>query len=75
MNKRRRFTEELPLEETEIWSCTNDGCNGWMRDDFAFDHTPTCRLCLSPMTRTMKMVPAIAGPSGGAKPLKSGTDV
>ncbi|MBD2861947.1 MULTISPECIES: cold-inducible protein YdjO-related protein [Paenibacillus] len=71
MNKRRRFTEELPLEETEIWSCTKEACNGWMRDDFAFESTPTCRLCLSPMTRALKMIPVVSNSNGNLKPFKA----
>ncbi|MGV2805912.1 hypothetical protein GNF85_20315, partial [Clostridium perfringens] len=28
--------ENLPEEMTAIWSCTKEGCNGWIRDSFSF---------------------------------------
>lgn len=61
MNNKRKFTVDLPLEVTGIWSCTSDSCNGWMREEFALDPVPTCRLCQSPMVRTTRMAPVVSG--------------
>ncbi|WP_181438691.1 cold-shock protein [Paenibacillus sambharensis] len=55
----RKKVEEVPEELTEVWSCTNDGCNGWMRDNFAFAVEPTCQLCQSPMTKEARMLPQL----------------
>lgn len=59
MSYRRKTLEEIPEENTEIWSCTTNGCKGWMRDNFAFDHQPSCPLCSSPMTKETRMLPVL----------------
>ncbi|WP_338046519.1 cold-inducible protein YdjO-related protein [Paenibacillus tepidiphilus] len=33
---RKRLLVDLPEEMTTIWSCTNEKCNGWIRDNFVF---------------------------------------
>lgn len=33
----KKVVEEIPQADTAIWSCTNEDCNGWMRDNFAFE--------------------------------------
>ncbi|MFD0711971.1 cold-shock protein [Paenibacillus sp. GCM10027626] len=59
MYSRKKPLEEIPEEVTPIWSCTNDGCNGWMRDDFAFEAKPVCPLCSSSMVSGTKTLPAL----------------
>lgn len=59
LNSRNKHSEELPKENTLIWSCTNDGCKGWMRENFAFENKPVCFLCKSPMVSDMKMLPLL----------------
>ncbi|CAM3304332.1 cold-shock protein [Paenibacillus lupini] len=59
MYNRKKIQEEIPEAVTKIWSCTSDDCNGWMRDNFSFDQTPTCLLCHSPMISGEKMLPLI----------------
>ncbi|WP_410512891.1 cold-shock protein [Paenibacillus sp. BR2-3] len=75
MNYRKKPLEEIPEENTAIWACTSDGCNGWMRDNFAFEHAPSCRLCDSPMERSMKMLPILLNSNGDLKSLKKGISI
>jgi hypothetical protein len=72
MNYRRKLLEELPQEDTAIWSCTNESCNGWMRDNFAFDYVPTCNQCTSLMVSSVKMLPLIINTNRDMKSIKKG---
>lgn len=63
----KKSLEEIPKENTPIWSCTNDGCNGWMRDNFSFEHLPTCPICMSPMTSGTKMLTPLVNPNAALK--------
>ncbi|MGG1596988.1 MULTISPECIES: cold-shock protein [unclassified Paenibacillus] len=72
MNFRKKSLEEIPEEYTRIWSCETEGCNGWIRDNFAFEYVPTCWKCLSPMTSSMKMLPLLVNSNGDLKSLKKG---
>lgn len=45
-NKRE---EPLPSEDIETWECVDEGCNGWMRKDFATGDSPSCPFCKSEM--------------------------
>ncbi|WP_274648643.1 cold-shock protein [Paenibacillus humicola] len=53
-NSRKKPMEEIAEEMTAIWSCTNETCNGWMRDNFSFSSNPTCPQCQSPMEKGEK---------------------
>ncbi|GIO56150.1 cold-shock protein [Paenibacillus cellulositrophicus] len=75
MNYRKKSMEEIPEENTAIWSCTKEGCKGWMRDNFAFEHEPTCRLCNSPMVRDTKMLPVLNNSSADQKSAKKGVKI
>jgi hypothetical protein len=66
---------DLPKEDTSIWTCTKDGCNVWMRDNFAFEHAPTCRMCLSPMVRSMKVLPLLVNTNIDLKSRKTGIQI
>ncbi|MFC5700789.1 cold-shock protein [Cohnella faecalis] len=59
MYNRKKISEELPQEETLIWSCVSESCKGWIRDNFAFDTVPTCPLCKSAMEKTTRMLPQL----------------
>jgi len=59
MNYRKKSVEEIPEENTSIWSCVEDDCKGWMRDNFAFEQEPSCPLCNSTMVREEKMLPVL----------------
>lgn len=71
-NSRKRPLEDIPEEETAIWSCPKDGCKGWMRDNFAFATAPTCHICQSPMIKSMKKLPVLVNTNQGQKLLKKG---
>jgi hypothetical protein len=69
---RRKSLEELPQENTMIWSCQKEGCKGWIRDNFAFEYEPTCLQCLSPMISSEKMLPLLANSNKDMKDLHKG---
>ncbi|CAM3003470.1 cold-shock protein [Paenibacillus sediminis] len=75
MYLRKKSFEEIPQENTAIWSCTVEGCNGWIRDDFAFEAEPTCGLCNSPMVRDMKQLPVLVNSNPNQKTLKKGVQI
>ncbi|WP_127533921.1 cold-shock protein [Paenibacillus kobensis] len=60
---RKRPHEEIPQVSTPIWSCTDEKCNGWMRDNFVFSNVPVCSLCQSEMVRGEKMLPVVTNTS------------
>lgn len=72
---RKKSLEDIPEENTAVWSCTKEGCTGWMRDNFAFETMPTCRQCMSTMTRSIKMLPLIVNSNGDLKALKKGVQI
>jgi hypothetical protein len=55
----RNQSEPVPEVETQVWSCTNDGCSGWMRDTFSFEKKPVCPLCQSEMEAETRILPEI----------------
>ncbi|WP_067843284.1 cold-shock protein [Amphibacillus sediminis] len=55
-NNRREPVEE---EETRIWTCTNDDCQGWMRAAYSFKKKPSCPLCQSDMHAETKLLPKL----------------
>ncbi|TCP55810.1 cold-inducible protein YdjO [Tumebacillus sp. BK434] len=75
MYNRGKSQEEVPQVDTAIWTCTKEDCNGWMRDNFAFDAAPTCVLCSSPMESGIKLLPVLDNPNGDLKALKKGTQI
>ncbi|EFM09482.1 conserved hypothetical protein [Paenibacillus curdlanolyticus YK9] len=60
---RKRPVEDVPNELTVIWSCTDENCKGWMRDNFAFSVAPVCSLCQSEMVKSEKMLVAVVNTS------------
>ncbi|MDF2723894.1 MAG: hypothetical protein K0Q59_3569 [Paenibacillus sp.] len=67
LNFRKKDVEDLPKVNTPIWICTNDGCKGWMRDNFAFGNKPHCCLCSSPMVNDMRMLPVLVNSNDDLK--------
>ena len=51
--------EPLPEVETNVWSCMNDDCQGWMRESFSFVEEPLCPLCQSEMEQEVRMLPEL----------------
>ncbi|BBH23708.1 hypothetical protein Back11_50530 [Paenibacillus baekrokdamisoli] len=75
MYNRKKLLEDIPEENTEIWSCEKEGCKSWMRDNFAFEYVPTCHICHSPMVKSMKMLPTLVNSNGDLKALKKGKQI
>ncbi|WP_199620342.1 cold-shock protein [Paenibacillus alkalitolerans] len=59
MNFRKKWEEKAPEEDTAVWSCTEDNCNGWMRDNFRFESEPRCPLCSAPMESEIRSLPTL----------------
>jgi len=51
--------EPLPEVETNVWACTSESCQGWMRESFSFETNPECPLCHSEMTKEVRMLPGL----------------
>ncbi len=51
--------EPVPEAEIDVWSCTNEECPGWMRDNFSFNDKPDCPLCKSQMEKEKRLLPII----------------
>nr|WP_160039670.1 MULTISPECIES: cold-shock protein [Paenibacillus] len=62
-HSRKRPMMDLPEEMTTIWSCTNEKCNGWMRDNFVFLVQPICVQCHAFMEKSEKMLPILENTS------------
>ncbi|TVY11131.1 cold-shock protein [Paenibacillus cremeus] len=75
MYYRKKSMEDLPQEQTKIWSCSKEACKGWMRDNFAFEYTPTCPICHSTMESTLRVLPIIDNSNGNLKLLKKGVEI
>lgn len=57
----RKSQEEKPediLMDTEVYSCMDLGCNGWMRKEFASDDLK-CPLCGNETTMEVRELPKI----------------
>ncbi|WP_240415569.1 cold-shock protein [Paenibacillus periandrae] len=72
---RKKSTEDIPLENTAIWSCENESCMGWMRDNFAFESAPVCSSCQAPMVSGMRMLPMLSNTNSNFKSLKKGVQI
>jgi hypothetical protein len=55
----KKNMETVEEQETAIWSCSNEGCTCWMRDNYSFEKTPLCPICSSTMKQGMKMLPVL----------------
>ncbi|MFC0299945.1 cold-shock protein [Virgibacillus soli] len=51
--------EPLPKVDTNVWACTNDDCNGWMRESLSFEKDPECPLCKSEMKQEVRVLPEL----------------
>jgi hypothetical protein len=60
---RKRPHEDIPEVATAIWSCTEENCRGWMRDNFVFSVVPVCSLCQSEMVKGEKMLAVVTNTS------------
>lgn len=75
MYNRKKAVEDYPHEQTKIWSCSKEGCNGWMRDNFAFEYMPTCPICHSAMVSSLKLLPNVENSNIDLKVHKKGVRI
>lgn len=55
----KKNKEAVEEEETSVWTCSNESCSCWMRDNFSFKESPTCPICSSVMEKDVKTLPAL----------------
>ncbi|MBJ6360983.1 cold-shock protein [Paenibacillus sp. GCM10012307] len=55
----KKNVEPTPEEQTAIWTCSNDSCSCWMRNDFSFLEEPHCPICKSEMSQGTKLLPVL----------------
>jgi predicted RNA-binding Zn-ribbon protein involved in translation (DUF1610 family) len=48
--------EEVILVDTDIYSCSDGSCNGWMRKDFASEDL-NCPMCGNKMVEEVRELP------------------
>ncbi len=51
--------EPVPEVDTNVWSCTGEECQGWMRESFSFEKEPECPLCKAKMELEVRMLPGL----------------
>ncbi|HZG54858.1 cold-shock protein [Paenibacillus sp.] len=68
---RKRPMEDYPTESTAVWTCTKEGCKGWMRNEYSFADVPACAQCRSPMTLGMRNLPVLMDSTYDRKPAAS----
>lgn len=51
--------EPVPEVETNVWSCTSEECQGWMRESYSFEKIPKCPLCESEMEQEVRVLPEL----------------
>lgn len=49
---------EVLMADTEVYACSQDPCNGWMRKEFASDDLK-CPLCGNETAAEMRELPVI----------------
>ena len=57
MSFSRKPKEPVPEVETNVWACTGDDCQGWMRESYSFEKEPECPLCHSAMELEVRVLP------------------
>lgn len=62
-NSKKKPMEEVPTALTVIWACSDENCNGWMRDNFTFSAVPTCPQCHSTMIKDEKVLDVLENTS------------
>ncbi|MFB5268853.1 cold-inducible protein YdjO-related protein [Paenibacillus enshidis] len=65
MNMRRypiRKSTTENMVEAVVWNCSEQGCNGWMRQQFTLEKQPECPHCGSSMSLDKKLVPSLNDP-------------
>ncbi|MDZ5711871.1 cold-inducible protein YdjO-related protein [Jeotgalibacillus haloalkalitolerans] len=60
----RKPTEEIQKEQTDVWECSADGCNVWMRDNFSVkgQEKQECPICGSDMVKGSRNIEVVPNP-------------
>jgi len=61
-NHRKKDQEPLPKEQTMIWECKSEECNGWMRKNFSYENRQKCPLCGHKMRVEKRLLDASPNP-------------
>ena len=56
-SKKQNEADEVIIEDTSVYACSSDSCNGWMRTQFASESN--CPLCGSEMQEEVRQLPKI----------------
>lgn len=59
MSFARGQKEPVPEVDTDVWACTSEECNGWMRETYSFEKDPRCPLCESTMVQEVRVLPEL----------------
>lgn len=51
--------EPIPEVDTNVWACTGEECQGWMRESYSFEEVPKCPLCESEMQQEVRVLPEL----------------
>lgn len=51
--------EPVPEVDTNVWACTSEECQGWMRESYSFNVEPKCPLCESEMEQEVRVLPEL----------------
>lgn len=57
-SKKQQEVDEVIIEDTAVYACTSENCNGWMRIQFSSQES-NCPLCGSSMEEEMRQLPKI----------------
>jgi len=57
-SKKQNEADEVIIEDTSVYACSSDSCNGWMRMQFASDDS-FCPLCGAAMQEEVRQLPKI----------------
>jgi len=57
-SKKHQDIEEVIIENTSVFSCVSEDCNGWMRAQFTLNQN-SCPLCGGEMNEEIRQLPKI----------------
>ncbi|MGM9922900.1 MAG: cold-inducible protein YdjO-related protein [Bacillus sp. (in: firmicutes)] len=57
-SKKQQEVDEVIIEDTSVYACIADDCNGWMRAQFISENS-ICPLCGNEMQEEIRQLPKI----------------
>ncbi len=58
-SKKNQEAEEIVIEDTQVFACMTEECNGWMRTQFMTETDVNCPLCGGGMEEETRQLPKI----------------